>query len=335
MDEIVGLEFEKPVLELESKIAEIKSLSASQSLSVSLTEEVKSLEEKRNQIMQDIFSNLTPWQRVQLARHPRRPHTLDYIQALFTDFTELHGDRNFADDPALVGGCAFLEGAPVIVMGQQKGRSIEESMLRNFGMMHPEGYRKALRLMELAEKFSKPIILFIDTPGAYPGIGAEERGQAEAIARNLREMALLKVPLISIIIGEGGSGGALGLGITDRILMLENAWYSVISPEGCAAILFRDATKASHAAEALKLTAKDLKSFGIIDEIVSEPLGGAHRDFPSVILTLKASLQRHLKDLNLLEEKELLEKRYEKFRILGSWKEGNSPKKNTKSKKKI
>ena len=321
MEEIIGLEFEKPILELESKIAEIKSLSASQSLSVSLTAEVKSLEDKRVQLMEEIFFNLTPWQRVQLARHPRRPHTMDYIQALFTDFIELHGDRNFADDPALVGGCAFLDGAPVIVMGQQKGRTTEDSMLRNFGMMHPEGYRKALRLMQLAEKFGKPVVLFIDTPGAYPGIGAEERGQAEAIARNLREMALLKVPLISIVIGEGGSGGALGLGVSNRILMLENAWYSVISPEGCAAILFRDATKASRAAEALKLTAKDLKSFGVIDEIIPEPLGGAHRDFPSVTVSLKESLARHLKELCSLKVKDLVEQRYQKFRILGSWKE--------------
>ncbi len=330
MEEIVGLEFEKPILDLESKIAEIKSLSSSQSLSISLSEEVKSLEEKRDQLMQEIFSNLNPWQRVQLARHPRRPHTFDYIQALFTDFTELHGDRCFADDPALVAGVAFLEEIPVVVMGQQKGRSIEESMLRNFGMMHPEGYRKALRLMQLAEKFRKPVILFIDTPGAYPGIGAEERGQAEAIARNLREMATLRVPLISIVIGEGGSGGALGLGVTDRILMLENAWYSVISPEGCAAILFRDAAKASYAAEALKLTAKDLKSFNIIDEIIPEPLGGAHRDFQRVVSALKESLQRHLKDLSALKSEDLLEERYKKFRALGSWKEGKAVKKKSK-----
>ena len=211
--------------------------------SVNFEEEIKSLQEKRDQMIREIFATLTPWQRVQIARHPKRPHTMDYIQDIFTDFIELHGDRAFADDQALVGGLAFLDSVPVVVMGQQKGRNVEESMSRNFGMMHPEGYRKALRLMKLAEKFNRTIITFIDTPGAYPGIGAEERGQAEAIARNLREMSVLKVPVISVVIGEGGSGGALGIGVSDRILMLENAWYSVISPEGCAAILFGDAAR--------------------------------------------------------------------------------------------
>lgn len=316
-EEFRGLEFEKPVLDLESKISEIRSLNSLQS--VDLDQEIKSLEEKKEQMMREIFFNLTPWQRVQLARHPKRPHTLDYIQGLFTDFIELHGDRNFADDPAIVGGCAFLDGVPVIVFGQQKGRNIEDSMMRNFGMMHPEGYRKALRLMKLAEKFGKPIISFIDTPGAYPGVEAEERGQAEAIARNLREMAKLKAPFVSVVIGEGGSGGALGIGVSDRILMLENAWYSVISPEGCAAILFRDASRAQDAAKALKLTAQDLFSLKVIDEIIPEPLGGAQRDFDQVLSNLKKCLIRHLAGLQSLDLPSLLEKRYQKYRVIGSW----------------
>ncbi|OGR82491.1 MAG: acetyl-CoA carboxylase carboxyltransferase subunit alpha, partial [Elusimicrobia bacterium RIFCSPHIGHO2_01_FULL_64_10] len=264
-EEAGALDFEQPILQLESKIAEIRGLNTAET--VNLTREIESLEEKKRELISEIFSQLTPWQRVQLARHPKRPHTLDYIRELFTDFTELHGDRCFADDAALVGGVAFFESTPVVVLGHQKGRTIEECMNRNFGMMHPEGYRKALRLMKLGEKFSRPVITFIDTPGAYPGIGAEERGQAQAIAINLQEMAALAVPVISVVIGEGGSGGALGIGITDRILMLENSWYSVISPEGCAAILFRDAARAADAASVIKLTAGDLKSMGIIDEI--------------------------------------------------------------------
>lgn len=317
---IAVLDFEKPILDLETQIAEIKNLNPSET--IKLDQEIKSLEEKRDKLIHEIFSSLTPWQRVQLARHPKRPHTLDFIQSLFTDFVELHGDRNFSDDTGIVGGCAFLGSIPVITMGQQKGRNMEESMMRNFGMMHPEGYRKALRLMKLAEKFHKPIITFIDTPGAYPGIGAEERGQAESIARNLREMAVLKVPIISIVIGEGGSGGALGIGVTDRILMLENAWYSVISPEGCAAILFRDATKASEAASALKLTAQDLFALKVIDEIIPEPLGAAHRDFVPVVETLKESLTRHLKELLSLDSSSLIQKRYEKYRQIGVWTKG-------------
>ncbi|MBI1979225.1 MAG: acetyl-CoA carboxylase carboxyltransferase subunit alpha [Elusimicrobia bacterium] len=332
MDEFKGLEFEKPILDLDSKIAEIRSLSSVQS--VNLVEEIKSLEENSNQLMQEIFSSLTPWQRVQLARHPRRPHTSDYIQSLFTDFIELHGDRNFADDPALVGGCAFLGEKPVMVLGHQKGRTFDDAMLRNFGMMHPEGYRKALRLMQMAEKFNRPIITFIDTPGAYPGIGAEERGQAEAIARNLREMSQLEVPVVSVVIGEGGSGGALGIGVTDRILMLENAWYSVISPEGCAAILFRDSARASDAATALKLTAENLNSLGIIDEIVPEPLGGAQRDFSPVVASLQASLSKHLTELQSLSTEELLEKRYQKYRKMGVWKETIQKKAGTRTQKK-
>lgn len=313
------LDFEKPVEELEQKIAELKNMTSSPGLN--LEDEVKALEEKRNQLLGEIFSSLTPWQRVQLARHPKRPYTLDYLQALFRDFTELHGDRLFGDDPALVGGTAFFESIPVVVMGQQKGRTVEESMRRNFGMMHPEGYRKALRLMKLAEKFHKPVITFIDTPGAYPGIGAEERGQAEAIARNLREMGNLKTAIVSVVIGEGGSGGALGIGVADRILMLENAWYSVISPEGCAAILFRDASLASQAAAALGLTAQDLLAQNIIDEIVPEPLGGAHRNFEFVAEQVRKSLKKHLRELLDLDLKTLLEKRYEKYRKMGEWEE--------------
>lgn len=324
MEEFKGLDFERPILELESKISEIKSLTSLQS--VNLDEEIKSLEEKRIKLMEEIFANLTPWQKVQLARHPKRPHTSDYIQALFTDFVELHGDRCFADDPAVVGGCAFFESFPVIVLGHQKGRNIEDSMRRNFGMMHPEGYRKALRLMKTAEKFKKPVVTFIDTPGAYPGIAAEERGQAEAIARNLREMAMLKVPIVSVVIGEGGSGGALGIGVSDRILMMENAWYSVISPEGCAAILFRDASRAPDAAAALKLTALDLEQLKVIDQIVPEPLGGAQRDFTQVINDLKTTLSRHLKELLSQSPELLLSNRYQKYRQMGVWIESSQKK---------
>jgi acetyl-CoA carboxylase carboxyl transferase subunit alpha len=317
-EELTGLDFERPILELDSKIMELKNMETG---SVNFDQEIKALEQKRDQLMKEIYVSLTPWQRVQLARHPKRPYTLDYIHALFTNFIELHGDRSFGDDPALVGGLAFFGSQSVVVMGHQKGRSVEESMMRNFGMMHPEGYRKALRLMKLAEKFNKPVITFIDTAGAYPGIGAEERGQAEAIAKNLREMAVLKTPVISIIIGEGGSGGALGIGVTDRILMLENAWYSVISPEGCAAILFRDAAKAPDAAKALKLTAQDLLSLKIIDEIIEEPLGGAHRNWEQVMEKLKSAIAQNLKDLQALKISKLLENRYEKYREIGSWTE--------------
>ena len=274
-DEIGILDFEKPVVEIERKIASLKEFGASSGSDVA--PELKKLEEQAKKLRNDIFGSLTDWQRIQLARHPKRPYTLDYVKLIFEGFTELHGDRAFADDRAMACGFAFLDGKPVMVMGQQKGRDIQENMERNFGMAHPEGYRKALRLMKLAEKFNRPIITFIDTTGAYPGIGAEERGQAEAIARNLREMSSLKVPVVSVVIGEGGSGGALGIGVANRMLMLENAWYSVISPEGCAAILFRDATKAPEAARALKITATDLKHFGIVDEIIAEPQGGAHR----------------------------------------------------------
>ncbi len=318
-DAVSILEFEKPILDIETKIEEFRNMTAGES--VNFEEEIKSLQEKRDQMIREIFATLTPWQRVQIARHPKRPHTMDYIQDIFTDFIELHGDRAFADDQALVGGLAFLDSVPVVVMGQQKGRNVEESMSRNFGMMHPEGYRKALRLMKLAEKFNRTIITFIDTPGAYPGIGAEERGQAEAIARNLREMSVLKVPVISVVIGEGGSGGALGIGVSDRILMLENAWYSVISPEGCAAILFRDAARSPDAAKSLKLTAQDLLEIKVIDEMVPEPAGGAHSNFPEVSASLKKALLSNVTELKSVKPETLVKNRYQKYRKLGAWTE--------------
>jgi acetyl-CoA carboxylase carboxyl transferase subunit alpha len=318
-EETTALDFEMPIVQLDSRIAEIRNLGSNGSVNLNL--EVKSLEEKRDHLIREIFSSLTPWQRVQLARHPKRPHTNDYIQALFADFTEMHGDRTFADDAAVIGGCAFFGDIPVMVMGHQKGRTVEESMMRNFGMMHPEGYRKALRLMKLGEKFKRPVITFIDTPGAYPGIGAEERGQARAIAVNLREMSMLKVPSISIVIGEGGSGGALGIGVADRILMLENAWYSVISPEGCAAILFRDSARAADAAKVIKLTAQDLFSLKVIDEIVPEPPGGAHRDPEAAARSLREIVSRHLSQLSEIDSSLLVRRRYDKYRQMGVWRE--------------
>ena len=321
-EETTALDFEIPIVELENKISEIRNLN--QNGMTNFDQEIKALEEKRKKLIEQVFAALSPWQRVQLARHPKRPHTLDYLGSIFTDFTELHGDRLFSDDAALVGGTAFLGSQPVMVMGQQKGRNIEDSMMRNFGMMNPEGYRKALRLMKLAEKFNLPVVIFIDTPGAYPGIGAEERGQAEAIALNLREMSVLKIPTIAVVIGEGGSGGALGIGVTDRILMLENAWYSVISPEGCAAILFRDAAKAPDAARALKLTAQDLLEHKVIDEVVPEPCGGAHRNLAAISDTLRQAIEKQLKGLQSIPTEQLLEERYAKYRRLGVWSESKA-----------
>jgi acetyl-CoA carboxylase carboxyl transferase subunit alpha len=319
-DEIAALEFEKPIAELEIKIEELRSCAATEHMD--FTEEIRTLEEKCEQLKRQIYGALTPWQRVLLARHPQRPYTLDYVKALCADFVELHGDRTFSDDAAMVGGLAFFEGRPVVVIGHQKGRTVQESMRRNFGMPHPEGYRKALRLMKLAEKFKRPVLSFIDTPGAYPGVGAEERGQARAIAANLREMASLRTPMICIVVGEGGSGGALAIGMGDRLLMCENAWYSVISPEGCAAILFRDAARASEAAAALKLTAPELKALGIVDEVIPESQGGAHRNPAATFDALRGALGRHLADLTALSVEQLLEKRYQKFRTLGAWQEG-------------
>ncbi|MGQ9629748.1 MAG: acetyl-CoA carboxylase carboxyltransferase subunit alpha [bacterium] len=313
----VGFPFEEPIIELEAEIEKLKAMEERDNLD--LSDEIKRLTRKCDKLKKDIFNRLTPHQRVQVARHPMRPYTLDYIRLMMDDFVELHGDRLFADDAAIVGGLATFEGRTVVVIGHQKGRSTNENIRRNFGMPNPEGYRKALRLMKMAEKFDKPVLSFIDTPGAYPGIGAEERGQGEAIARNLREMSRLRVPIIVIIIGEGASGGALGIGVGDRILMLENAWYSVISPEGCASILWKDATKAPEAAATMKLTAQDLLKLGVIDEIIKEPLGGAHRNHEEVARTVKEAISRHLKELEALSETDLVEGRYKKFRCMGAF----------------
>ena len=310
-----GLDFEKPIIELEKKIQELKSFISHKK--IDLSSEVKRLEEKLEHLKKDIYGNLNAWQRVQIARHPQRPYTLDYINLVLSDFLQLHGDRSFADDQAIVGGLAKLDNQKIMVIGHQKGRDTKENLKRNFGCAHPEGYRKALRLMQMAEKFNLPIVIFIDTPGAYPGIGAEERGQAQAIALNLREMIQVACPIITVIIGEGGSGGALGIGVADKICVLENAYYSVISPEGCAAILWKNGSKAPEAAEVLKLTAADLLKLGIIDEIIPEPLGGAHRDPQKMGEVLKETIKKNLKELNALKKEELLKLRYKKFRGMG------------------
>jgi acetyl-CoA carboxylase carboxyl transferase subunit alpha len=313
------LDFERPLIELEKKIDELKALS--ESGSVDFTSEISKLEKKAKKLQTEIFSDLSRWQVVQLSRHSARPYFLDYVQHLFTDFIELAGDRHFGEDPSIVGGFARFEGRTVMIMGHQKGRNTKENMARNFGMPRPEGYRKARRLMEMAERFEKPIFTFVDTPGAYPGLGAEERGQAEAIAMNLEVMSRLKVPIISTVIGEGGSGGALAIGVGNRVLMMENSIYSVISPEGCASILFRDATKADKAADSLKLTAKDLLSMKVIDEVITEPPGGAHRDHPKAAENLGKMLRKHLADLGRLSPDELVQDRYQKFRALGVFSE--------------
>lgn len=312
------LDFERPIADLEEKIRELKEISGK---APELKLEIGRLEKKVEKMREEIFSNLTRWQTVQVARHVNRPFTLDYIRLIFTDFIELHGDRKFADDPAIVAGLARLEGEPVMVMGHQKGRDTKEKVFRNFGMPNPEGYRKALRLMKLAERFNLPVITFVDTPGAFPGIGAEERGQAEAIARNLLEMSALKVPIVVVVTGEGGSGGALAIAVGDRILMLEHSIYSVISPEGCAAILWSDGTKGEIAAEALKPTARDLKELNVIDEIVPEPPGGAHRDYESTAKTVKEAIARNLQVLKGIPLEKLLRGRYEKFRQMARFKE--------------
>src|SRR4051812_15107672 len=303
------LDFEKPIIELQAKLDELKKHPETHSLGISFEEEVNLIEKKIEETRRQIFSNLNAWDRIKIARHPKRPFTLDYLQTAFTDFSELHGDRLFAEDRAMVGGFACLGGHKVMVIGTQKGRETKENILRNFGSAHPEGYRKALRLMQLADKFRLPIIALIDTAGAYPGIGAEERHIAEAIAVNLREMMLFEVPIIAAVIGEGGSGGALGIGVADRVLILENAYYSVISPEGCAAILWKDRAAAPKAAEALKITAKHLLELGLVDEIIPEPLGGAHNDHPTMAKTLKDNLLKHLEDILKLPPAERLEKR--------------------------
>ena len=315
------LDFEKPIIELQNKLDELRAHPEKHSLGISFEEEILLIEKKIQETRRQIFLNLTPWQRVQLARHPKRPYTLNYFEKTFTDFQELHGDRLFADDHAMVCGFARLAGHHVLVIGTQKGRDTKENILRNFGSAHPEGYRKALRLMKLANKFGLPIITLIDTAGAYPGVGAEERHISEAIAVNLREMTLLEVPIISAVIGEGGSGGALGIGVSDRVLILENAYYSVISPEGCAAILWKDRANAAKAAAALRITAKDLQELKLVDEIIPEPLGGAHTDTDAIAATLKTHLVKHLEEILALPVPERLKKRYEKFRAHGHFTE--------------
>lgn len=318
------LEFERPIEDLELKIEELKRISDGKEIDIS--NEIKKLEEKAKEIRSEIFSTLTPWQQTLLARHPDRPYTLDYINLISTDFIELHGDRRFSDDPAIVGGVAKINDIPVIIAGHQKGRGTKERIYRNFGQPHPEGYRKALRLMKLAEKFKRPVVTFIDTPGAYPGIGAEERGQAEAIAVNLMEMSRLRTPIISIVIGEGGSGGALALGVADRLFMLEHSIYSVISPEGCAAILWKkngdlSTENFARAADALKLTAQDLLNFKIIDGIIPEPLGGAHRDPEGTAKKISEYIITAIEELKTKPPGKLTEERYKRFRKIGSFKE--------------
>jgi acetyl-CoA carboxylase carboxyl transferase subunit alpha len=311
------LEFEKPLLELENRITELRASEEP----LEARDEIAKLEERLARQQQRVYSGLTAWQRAQIARHPKRPHTLDLVNLLLDDWVELHGDRVFGDDKAIVGGLATFDGEPVVLIGHQKGRDTRENIARNFGMPHPEGYRKALRLMQLAGKFGKPLITFIDTPGAYPGLGAEERGQAEAIARNLREMAGLPTPVICVVTGEGGSGGALAIGVGNRVLMLEYAIYSVISPEGCAAILWGDAAKAPEAAELMRVTAPDLLKLGVIDAIVPEPIGGAHRNWEATAASLRAALRDQLWQLKSKSDAELIEERHEKFRRIGVFEE--------------
>ena len=314
------LDFEQSIAELEGKIEELRAVHDSSPLDI--TKELNQLQQKSINLTKETYNNLTAWQISQVARHPQRPYTLDYIQALFTDFEELHGDRAFADDPAIVGGLARFEGKPVMVIGHQKGRDVKERQFRNFGMPRPEGYRKALRLYRMAEKFGLPIITLIDTPGAYPGIGAEERGQSEAIARNLYVMAELKTPIIGVIIGEGGSGGALALGVVDQLLMLQYATYSVISPEGCASILWKSQDQASTAAETLGITATRLKAAGLVDRIVNEPMGGAHRSPDEMMESLRKALVDELSKLEAKPMKALLEQRYDRLMSYGKFKDG-------------
>ena len=310
-----ALEFEKPIFELERKIEELKKFTSSEN--IDLRSEIIRLGQKLDALKYEIYENLTPWQRVQIARHPQRPYTLDYIDMLMKDFTQLHGDRRFSDDKAMVCGFAKLDEHKILIIGHQKGRDTNENLMRNFGSANPEGYRKAMRLMRLAEKFQTPIVTFIDTPGAYPGIGAEERGQAEAIAYNLREMTSVRVPIIVIVIGEGGSGGALGIGVGDKICVMKNAYYSVISPEGCAAILWKDRAKSDEAARALKLTAADLLELKIIDKIIPEPLGGAHRDPEKAAQDIKATILESLNELSNMDTNQMVQARYDKFRNMG------------------
>ncbi len=313
------LDFEQPIADLDNQIEELKTIGLSQGLD--MTDKISQMQSKRSELVQKIYANLTRWQRVLLARHPNRPYTLDYIERIADSFVDLHGDRRFKDDHAIVGGIVEMGQHSFMLIGQQKGRSTKEKVHRNFGMPNPEGYRKALRLMQLAEKFGKPVVTLIDTPGAYPGVGAEERGQGEAIARNLFEMAKLRVPIVCIVIGEGASGGALGIGVGDRILLLENTWYSVISPEGCASILFRDSARAPEAAEAMKVTARDLLEMKIADEIIPEPLGGAHNDWDGAAENLRKAISQQLTELKKMDGETLVRTREEKFSAMGRWTE--------------
>jgi len=313
------LEFEKPIIELEKKIEEMRALSET----LDIQDEINHLEEKVDELRSSIYLNLTRWQRVQIARHPERPVTDNYIASIFDDFIELHGDRKFADDPAIIGGIASINNQKVMIVGHQKGRDTKSNLYRNFGMPNPEGYRKALRLFQLAEKFGNPIITFLDTPGAFPGLEAEERGQAEAIADNLLKMASLKVPIIVVVIGEGASGGAIGIGVGDRILMLENAWYSVIAPESCSSILWRSWDYKEQAAEALKLSAQDLIKHKVIDRIIEEPTGGAHLNHNKMFETLKFILSEELENLMKISTKDLIEQRRNKFLAMGHWEDNN------------
>ncbi|MGQ9692341.1 MAG: acetyl-CoA carboxylase carboxyltransferase subunit alpha [Thermaceae bacterium] len=314
------LEFERPIEELEARLAELKK--TAESSGVDLSQEIEALEQRLRRLKEETYRGLTPWQRVQLARVSGRPTTLDVLAHVFNGFFELHGDRAFADDPALVGGLAYLEDQKVVVVGHQKGRDTRENIERNFGMPHPEGYRKAMRMMDLADRFGLPLISFIDTPGAYPGVSAEERGQAWVIAQSIQRMGRLRVPAIAVILGEGGSGGALAIGVVNRVLMMENAWYSVISPEACAAILWREAKEAPKAAQALKLTAPDLLALGVVDRIIPEPLGGAHKDPEGAYRAIRQALLETLEELKPLTPEELYQDRYRRFRRLGVWTEG-------------
>lgn len=311
------LEFEKPIAEMERELEKLRAKSDSQN--IDLSSQITEMEEKLSLTRNEIYYNLSPWQRVQIARHVQRPYMLDYVSLAFTDFVELHGDRHIGDDKSMPGGFAMLGDQKVMVIGHQKGRDTKENLLRNFGSAHPEGYRKAIRLMRMAEKFNVPIVCLIDTPGAFPGIGAEERNIAEAIAYNLREMMLIKVPIIAVVLGEGGSGGALGIGVADRVLMMENAYYSVISPEGCAAILWKHRKHAPEAAEAMKIAAPDLKKLNLIDGVIPEPVGGAHHDHAAAALALRASVVSQLQELMPLPAAQLLQQRYAKFRQYGDW----------------
>jgi len=316
------LEFEKPLRELVRQLDELRQRSIETNVDVS--NEVRAIERSLERMQRDIYSNLSPWQKVQIARHPKRPYALDYIGIICEDFQELHGDRQYNDDRAIIGGTAFFNGEAVMIVAQQKGRDPKERILRNFGMPQPEGYRKALRLVKMAERFSLPVLTFIDTPGAFPGIESEARHVSEAIAVNLREMAMLRTPTISVVVGEGGSGGALGIGVTDRVLIFENSYYSVISPEGCAAILWKDSAAAPKAAEALKVSADHLERLGVVDEVIPEPIGGAHHDLTQAASALKYVIQKHLNDLRALSPEKLLESRYERYRRLGVYEEAGT-----------